>query len=647
MCGVAGFLFTHREMDDARRVVSRMAECLRHRGPDDAGSWVDEAAGVAIGHRRLSIIDLSMDGHQPMISHSGRYVIAYNGEVYNFLELREELAGGGTQFRGGSDTEVMLAAVEAWGLEAAVRRFVGMFAFALWDRQEKTLCLARDRIGEKPLYYGWCGKCFLFGSELKALRAHPDWEGEISTRALVWYTKRGYVPCPHSIYRGIRKLAPGAILRLRTSDAPGHLPEPSAYWCAQEVIQDALPNRRAPSDDEAIDQLDKALRRSVRQCLRADVPVGAFLSGGIDSSLLVALMQAESSATARTFSIGFHEAGYNEARHAAEVARHLQTDHSELYVSPKEALQVIPHLPQLYDEPFADSSQIPTSLVAALAREHVTVSLSGDGGDELFGGYNRHNRVIAMWNASRWLPEWSRKCAARGLLAWRPALANFYQKLSPMLPMRYRFEMSEEKIQKLGRLLRTSRLDEVYENLRTHWADTCVRQDRHLEGSLSPDPVPDGLHSAEQMMYRDLRDYLPDDLLVKVDRASMGVGLEVRAPYLDHRVVEFAWGLPLGYKVRKSEGKWILKRLLSRYVPASLTERPKSGFYMPIGVWLRGTLRDWAEDLLEESRLVREGFFQAKPIRRIWEHHLAGKGNWESALWCILMFQSWQDAQRK
>lgn len=647
MCGVAGFLFTHREMDDAQRVVSGMAESLRHRGPDDAGSWVDEAAGVAIGHRRLSIIDLSVDGRQPMRSHSGRYVIAYNGEVYNFPELRAELAGGGTRFRGGSDTEVMLAAVEAWGLEAAVRRFVGMFAFALWDRQERTLCLARDRIGEKPLYYGWCGKCFLFGSELKALRAHPDWEGEVSAPALVWYTKRGYVPCPHSIYRGIRKLPPGAILRLRASDAPGHLPQPSAYWCAQEVIQRALPSQGALSDEEAVEQLDEALRRAVRQCLRADVPVGAFLSGGIDSSLLVALMQEESSATARTFSIGFHEAGYNEAHHAAQVARHLQTDHSELYVSPKEALQVIPHLPQLYDEPFADSSQIPTSLVAALAREHVTVSLSGDGGDELFGGYNRYNRVIAMWNASRWMPEWSRKCAARGLVAWRPMLASFYHKVCPALPMRYQFEISEEKIQKLGRLLRASRLDEVYEHLRTRWANVCVRQDRPPEDSHSPDPLPAGLHSAEQMMYRDMRDYLPDDILVKVDRASMGVGLEVRAPYLDHRVVEFAWGLPLGYKVRKSEGKWILKRLLSRYVPASLTERPKSGFCLPIGVWLRGTLRDWAEDLLAESRLVREGFFQPKPIRRIWEGHLAGKGNWESDLWYILMFQSWRDAQRK
>ncbi len=647
MCGIAGFLFIHQAIDDPRGVVSRMAERLRHRGPDDEGTWVDEAAGVALGHRRLCIFDLSAEGRQPMASRGGRYVLIYNGAIYNFLDLRDELTREGVSFKGRSDTEVLINAVEFWGLETAIRRFVGMFAFALWDRIEQTLHLARDRTGEKPLYYGWAGKSFLFGSELKALRAHPSWEGEISANALTLYMKRSCVPCPHSIYRGIHKLAPGAILSLRTSDAPGRLPAPCAYWRAKDAIESGAADRRASlTDDAAVAQLDEALRRSVRQMLQADVPLGAFLSGGIDSSLVVALMQEQSGIPVRTFSIGFDEEGYDEARHASAVARHLKTEHTELYASPKEALDVIPRLPRLYDEPFSDSSQIPTFLVCALTREHVTVSLSGDGGDELFGGYNRYFWGPRVWRSTCWLPAPLKKPLASGMVTWAPALDRFYQKISPILPMRYQVEIAEDKFTKLANLLGASDIDEMYERLTTNWEDSiCVNGNRRPENAFSPTLASDVLRPEEKMMYRDMVGYLPDDILAKVDRASMGVNLEVRAPYLDHRVVEFAWSLPLKLKVRDGEGKWILRRLLSRYVPSSLMRRPKMGFSPPIGEWLRGDLRDWAEDLLRESRLEGEGFFQAEPIRQMWAQHLSGKRNWQRHLWDVLMFQAWWNEQ--
>ncbi len=646
MCGVAGFLFTHQEVDDPRGVVSRMAGSLLHRGPDDAGSWVDEAAGVALGHRRLAVIDLSVEGRQPMISHGGRYVLSYNGEIYNFPELREELTREGARFNGGSDTEVLLAAVETWGLEAAIERFVGMFAFALWDRAEKTLHLARDRMGEKPLYYGWCRKSFLFGSELKSLRAHPDWEGEISTDALAQYMKLGCVPSPHSIYRGIHKLPPGATLSLRTWDPPGHLPEPHAYWRAEDMVKRASARREALSDDEALGQLEETLKRSVRQMLRADAPLGAFLSGGVDSSTVVALMKAEGAVPARTFSIGFHEKGYDEAHHAGEMARHLQTEHTELYAGPREALDVIPRLPRLYDEPFSDSSQIPAVLLCALTREYVTVALSGDGGDELFGGYNRHFWAPRVWRWSHRLPKRLKTRMAKELTARHHALARSYEKMSPLLPRRYRVEMADDKLRKLANLLDVSSLDETYERLRVHGENSiCVGANPDTENTFPPSLKASGLHPAERMMYRDMVEYLPDDILVKVDRASMGASLEVRAPYLDHRVVEFVWGLPLSLKLRGGEGKWILRRLLSRYAPDSLIQRPKMGFGAPIGGWLRGPLRDWAEDLMRESRLKGEGFFHAQPIREMWKQHLSGKRDWQHHLWGVLMFQAWQDEQ--
>ena len=578
MCGVAGFLFTHQETDDPRDIVLRMAESLRHRGPDDGGSWVDETAGVALGHRRLSVIDLSADGRQPMISHGRRYVLSYNGEIYNFLELRDELTREGVRFMGASDTEVLLAAVETWGLEETIERFVGMFAFALWDCAEKTLHLARDRMGEKPLYYGWRRKSFLFGSELKSLRAHPDWKGEISTDALALYMKLGCVPGPYSIYRGIHKLPPASILSLRASAPPGHLPEPRTYWRADDTVKRASVDRRALSDDEALDQLEEVLKRSVRQMLRSDAPLGAFLSGGVDSSTVAALMKAESGVPVRTFSIGFHEKGYDEAHHARQVARHLQTDHTELYAGPREALEVIPRLPRLYDEPFADPSQISTFLLCALTREHVTVALSGDGGDELFGGYNRYFWAPRVWKWSNRLPEGVKARIANGLVTRHPALARYYKKISPLLPKRYGVEMAGEKLLKLANLFGAANLDEMYERLRAHGnTSVCLSGHRDKEGAFASETVPRDLHPAERMMYRDMVEYLPDDILVKVDRASMGASLEVRAPYLDHRVVEFVWSLPLRLKLRGGAGKWILRRLLSRYAPASLIQRPKWG----------------------------------------------------------------------
>ena len=533
--------------------------------------------------------------------------------------------------------------MERWGLDAAIRRSVGMFSFALWDRTEKTLHLARDRMGEKPLYYGWRGKSFLFASELKALRAHPDWEGDINADALADYMKLGYVPAPRSIYRGIYKLPPASILSLHTSDPPGYLPEPRAYWRAEDLVERASADKKAFSEDEALDQLEEVLKRSVRQMLRSDAPLGAFLSGGVDSSTVVALMKAESSAPVQTFSIGFHEKGYDEAHHAREMACHLETEHTELYAGPGEALEVISRLPRLYDEPFADPSQIPTYLLCSLTREHVTVALSGDGGDELFGGYNRYFWAPRVWRWSHRLPKQVKTRIAKGLVTRHPVLARYYEKISPLPPRCYRVKMAGEKFLKLADLLGAASLDETYQRLRTQGdASVCLHAQREPESALT---IPVGLNHADWMMYRDMVEYLPDDILVKVDRAGMGASLEVRAPYLDHRVVEFVWSLPFRLKLRRGEGKWILRRLLSRYAPASLIQRPKMGFAVPVGEWLRGPLKDWAEHLLTESRLREEGFFHANSIREKWEQHASGERDWQYCLWAVLMFQAWLDEQ--
>jgi asparagine synthase (glutamine-hydrolysing) len=648
MCGLAGFLDAQaqRTADELRCVGATMTATLAHRGPDDALVWADGAAGIVLGFRRLAIIDLTAAGRQPMESASGRYVLVFNGEVYNFAALRKELEGSGTApiFRGHSDTEVMLAAIEAWGLENAVKRFIGMFAFALWDRRERVLHLVRDRLGVKPLYYGWVGGALLFGSELKALRAFPGFRGEIDRDALALFMRHGYIPAPHSVYNGAFKLPAGAIL---TAGAGQIAAIPKPYWSAKTVAEEGVAQPLTASTAEATEQLDLLLRDAIGLRMIADVPLGVFLSGGIDSSIVVALMQVQSSRPVRTFTIGFHEDGYNEAQYAKEVARHLGTDHTELYVTPEEAQAVIPRLPMLYDEPFADSSQIPTFLVSALARRHVTVSLSGDGGDELFGGYNRYFWAQDIWSRIRWVPRALRSGVSRALTALSPQTWDtVFERMAPLLPRRARLRNPGEKVSKLAEILEVDSPERLYWELVSQWKDPASVV---LDACESPTALtrqgdwPNLGNFTQRMMYLDLITYLPDDILTKVDRASMGVSLEAREPLLDHRLVEFAWRLPLRLKVRRGEGKWILRQVLYRYVPRSLIERPKAGFGVPLDGWLRGPLREWAEALLDEGRLRREGFFDPAPIRAKWVEHLSGRRNFQHYLWDVLIFQSWYE----
>jgi asparagine synthase (glutamine-hydrolysing) len=651
MCGLTGFWQPRGcGADEAQAIIRRMADTLIHRGPDDAGAWLDVSAGLALGHRRLAILDLSPAGHQPMLSASGRFVIAFNGEIYNHLALRDELAkvgAGGTAWRGHSDTETLLAAVEAWGVEAALKKAVGMFVLALWDGETRTLTLARDRMGEKPLYYGWQGGVFLFGSELKALRAHPAFAGEIDRDALALYLRHNYVPAPFSIYRGIYKLPPGTYLHVSERDAQARItPTPQPYWSVHHVVHDGQSHPFTGSDAEAIETLDGLLRQSIRGQMLADVPLGAFLSGGVDSSTVVALMQAQASRPVKTFTIGFHEQDYNEAEHAHAVAAHLGCEHTELYVSAEQAMAVIPRLPTLYDEPFADSSQIPTFLVAQLAREHVTVSLSGDGGDELFGGYNRYFWTRRIWNRLGRLPLSIRRALAAFLVAPSPQAWNLvFRALKPMLPKRLNVSLAGDKVHKLAELVMLDSPEAVYRYLVSHWkhpAEELVIGASEPETILQrPQDWPALAFLEERMMYLDQMTYLPDDILVKVDRAAMGVSLETRVPLLDHRVVEFAWRLPLHMKIRNGQGKWLLRQVLYQYVPQSLIERPKMGFGVPLDRWLRGPLKVWAEDLLSEARLEREGFFHPAPIREKWAEHLSGRRNWAYYLWDVLMFQAW------
>jgi len=626
-----------------------MADTLRLRGPDDGGAWVDADAGIALGHQRLSIIDLSLEGHQPMHSFCGRYVIAFNGEIYNYQDIRHELEqesqGYAIPWRGHSDTEVALAAISRWGIEAAVRRFVGMFAFALWDRTERVLYLVRDRLGEKPLYYGRMGRSILFGSELKALRAHPDFKGEINRDALALYLRHNCIPAPYSIYRGIYKLPPGTMLAVSDRDAP--FPDPVQYWSVREAAEHGLAEPFTGSTEEAIAALDGLLRDAVGLQMVADVPLGVFLSGGIDSSTVVALMQAQSDRPVKTFTIGFNETGYNEAEHAKAVARHLGTEHTEFYVTPEEAMAVIPRLPALYDEPFADSSQIPTFLVSEMARRSVTVSLSGDGGDELFAGYNRYFWGRSIWKRVGWMPQPLRVAAAVALTAVSPqSWDRVFAAAKSLLPAKLKQSTPGDKIHKLAEVLAVESPEAMYRGLASHWKDPAsvvlgssepptALTDRRLWSDL-PD-------FTQRMMYLDTVTYLPDDILVKVDRASMGVSLEARIPFLDHRVVEFAWRLPLSMKVRDGQGKWLLRQVLYQYVPKELVGRPKTGFDVPIDAWLRGPLRDWAEDLLGERRLSEERFFDPVPIRDKWNEHLSGARNWQYYLWDVLMFQAWLD----
>ncbi|HEX6992790.1 MAG TPA: asparagine synthase (glutamine-hydrolyzing) [Gammaproteobacteria bacterium] len=652
MCGIAGCLTASGRVGDLEASAVAMAAALAHRGPDDAGVWVDRGAGVALAHRRLAIIDLSPAGHQPMRGARGRYVIVLNGEIYNHLELRAELeaAGSAPAWRGRSDTESLLAAIEAWGVRTAVEKSVGMFAFALWDREERTLTLARDRLGEKPLYYGLFDGSLVFASELKALCAWPGIVPDVDRGAVALLFRHGYIPAPYSIYRGVRKLLPGAMLTLGTRDlAGGRLPEPERYWSAKAVAEAGAASPFDGDDAEAVDELERLLAASVRGQMIADVPLGAFLSGGIDSSTVVALMQAQSSRPVRTFTIGFEESGYDEARYAKAVAGRLGTDHTELYVTPREALDVIPRLPVLYDEPFSDPSQVPTFLVAQLARRSVTVALSGDGGDELFGGYDRYARAAAWERRRRLVPSAVRRLVAARLEAAEAGgrrAGEEARATSDLGKAWTGLAESGERLRKLAHVVGARHAETLYAPFACH---SQVAERAVLGAAASPTAYTDPAlwlergDSLRRMTYLDLVVYLPDDVLVKVDRAAMAVSLETRVPLLDHRLVEFALRLPSSMKVRNGAGKWLLRQLLIRYVPAELVDRPKMGFGVPIGEWLRGPLRDWAEALLDATRLAREGFLDVACVRRRWTAHLDGRADWQYFLWDVLMFQAWLD----
>jgi asparagine synthase (glutamine-hydrolysing) len=627
-----------------------MGERLRHRGPDDHGVWSAPDAGYAVGFRRLSILDLSPQGHQPMLSADGQLVLAFNGEIYNHHALRRELeaAGGAPHWRGHSDTEVMLAAFRYWGIEAAVRRFNGMFAFAVWDRETRSLHLARDRMGEKPLYYGWAGRTFLFGSELKALREDPAWQGRIDRSALALYLRYNYVPGPYAIYEGIRKLPPGALLSLpRAGLVAGQLPSPVPYWSA---LAAAAAGRRANATADAaelLDEADRRLRAAVLLRMEADVPLGAFLSGGIDSSLVVALMQAQSNRPVRTFSIGFREGAYDESPYAEAVAGHLRTTHTALTVRPADALDLIPELPAVYDEPFADPSQVPTTLLARLARRHVTVALSGDGGDELFCGYQRYAVASAVWRARQRMPRWARQAAGSALRALPAGLTGAaLAPLGALLPARVRLFSPERAARRLATLMDDSDFPELYHRLVSHW-DTPAALSGADGEPATPFSAPGdaaGFDPVSTMMYLDQVTYLPDDILVKVDRAAMAASLETRIPFLDHEVVEWAWTVPQALKVRDGHGKWLLRELLARYVPRDFVDRPKAGFSVPIDQWLRGPLREWAGDLLDADPTGAGDVLQLDAARRAFDLHLKGRENHDYRLWTVLMFQAWSRA---
>lgn len=649
MCGFAGFWNTSGRLPDPEACLTLMAQAVAHRGPDDQQVYWDAGAGLGLAHRRLSILDLSPDGRQPMVSASGRYVMAYNGEVYNFRDLRSELAKQGAVFRGQSDTEVILAAVEAWGLDSALERFNGMFAFALWDMKERSLHLVRDRLGIKPLYYGQVDGALVFGSDLASFARFPGFTGEVDRGALCLYLRHNYVPAPWSIHTGIRKLLPGHRLVI-DDPAVGEYPAPEPWWTAREAVVRGQEDPFTGSAAAAVEGLEEILTDAVQSRLVADVPLGAFLSGGVDSSTVVALMKSERSRAVRTFSIGFEEEEFNEAAFAGEVARHLGTDHTELYVSSGDCRDVIPLLPGMFSEPFADSSQIPTYLVSKLARSQVTVSLSGDGGDELFAGYHNYAFGSALWNKAAPIPRWLRGPAAvatQGIPtgAWDTLL----RLVRPFDSGGRKFPVTGDRLHKLADVIRREDFRSMYRALVSVWRNPVSM----VQGGWEPasllqglDPDPPTTDPVARMMYWDLMTYLPDDILTKVDRASMAVGLEARVPLLDHRVVEFAWRLPLEYKIREGQSKWVLRAVLDRHVPRSLIERPKRGFGVPLEGWLKGPLRDWAEDLLAKDRLAAEGLFQPGAIRKVWREFLSGKRRWQAGLWTVLMMQAWLEGRR-
>ena len=638
MCGIAGFWMGACDEDAARAALTRMTDTLVHRGPDASGVWVDASRGIALGHRRLSIVDLSPLGQQPMPSTSGRYWLVFNGEIYNYRALRDTLRTQGVAFRGHSDTEVLLALIERDGFDAALGQCVGMFAIALWDRDRGVLSLARDRFGEKPLYVGRCRGGLAFASELSALRTLPGVSSEIEPSALAAYLRHGYVPAPMSMLRDVVKLEPGTIA---TFAAPVYgSATTTRYWSVRDAARSGLATPLAGSDETRVAQLDHLLRGAVADQMVADVPLGAFLSGGIDSSLIVALMQAQSAQPVRTFTIGFRESAFDEAPHAEAVARHIGTDHTTMIVTAQDALDVIPRLPSIYNEPFADASQIPTVLVSRLAREHVTVALSGDGGDELFGGYARYPLAMRAWGRVSGLPHSIRR-ASRAMITAVGA-GTWDRALGPMGLMSR--GVTGDRVHKLATLIDMRTFPDFYLHLVSAWR----RPQDLLPGVVEQDTAIRAPFNAGRgglladMMFRDQVSYLPDDILVKVDRAAMAASLETRAPLLDHRVAEFAWQLPTNCWQRDGQGKWIVRQVLDRYVPRALIDRPKQGFAVPIAEWLRGPLRDWADDLLSPDALRHDGIFRAEPVLQTWKEHRDGTRNWAPSLWHLLMFQAWR-----
>lgn len=641
MCGIAGFLGS--KSTTISHISEAMGKTLHHRGPDDQGIWLDQNFGLALIHTRLSIIDLSSAGHQPMHSQNGRFVIAFNGEIYNHNTLRKEL---NIAWKGHSDTETLLAAIEAWGIEKTLQKSVGMFAISLWDKKDKLLYLARDRMGEKPLYYGFQNNVFMFASELKALKQHPSFIGKINRNAIMLQMTHNYIPEPWSIYEGISKLSAGTFAKIALdSQNISIIP----YWTLKDHLHPSNSDLEQ-NPDKAIKNLETVLTSAIQEQMISDVPLGAFLSGGIDSSLVTAIMQSLTNVPVKTFTIGFDQPGYNEAEFAKSVAKHLKTEHTELYVSDQDALNIIPNLPKLYDEPFSDSSQIPTFLVSRMTKQHVTVALSGDGADELFGGYNRYFWANSIHKRLKLLPSPLRYSLSNIMrLPSADAINAASESLAPLLPKRFRYKNAGDKLHKLSKLLTLNSKEDLYLHLISHWnaTENIVINTQPVSAIYERFQEADHLDFTHQMMYTDAMTYLTGDILTKVDRAAMGVSLETRAPYLDHRVVEAAWQLPLSLKIKSGTGKWILRQILYKHVPKELIERPKMGFGAPIGTWLKGPLRDWAEELLNEHRLVQEGYLNPLPIRKKWQEHLSGKRNWQYDLWDVLMFQAWLEKNNK
>jgi asparagine synthase (glutamine-hydrolysing) len=645
MCGFAGFLDKGLISYDPEAILSAMGDSISHRGPDDCGEWFDSAFNLGLSHRRLSVLDISLAGHQPMNSLSGRFVLVYNGEIYNHLELRKLLKQGSssTKFKGNSDTETLLCCFETWGIEATVKCLRGMFAFSVWDNQKKSLVLVRDRAGEKPLYYGWQNNVFLFGSDLKALKQHPKFNAEINRGSISLLLRHNCIPAPHSIYKDIFKLEPGNMLEITLSSRKS---KKWSYWSLKDVVSN--PKFKGTAD-EAVSKLENLALDAVKSQMLSDVPIGAFLSGGVDSSAVASLMQSQSFNPIKTFSIGFNEQKYNEAEYAKKIAKHLGAEHTELYISSKDAMNVIPKLSELYSEPFSDSSQIPTFLLSELAKKDVTVSLSGDAGDELFCGYNRYMLTNRLWKYISILPKHMRSSMAKVMMS---IPIKKWDDVSAFIPGARNLHDFGGKIHKGASVLESKSIDELYLGLVSHFINPesfVINGVEPLTSLTSKNKIKsiERLNNVEKMMALDFLTYLPDDILTKVDRASMGVSLEARVPFLDHRIIEFAWSLPLSIKIRGGNSKWPLRHLLNKYVPKELIDRPKMGFSMPVDLWLRGPLRNWAEELLNEDRLSREGYFHSELVGKMWNEHILGKNNWQHQLWSILMFQAWLENENK